>query len=82
MRGLIHLTESTGCNLRHMSGWLCGNSCTSLRSPVMETEGFNWARGSRYWVAVKELRLTYHNGYIYIYIYIYIVSNPEQDKPK
>ena len=23
-----------------------------------------------FWVAVKELRLSYHNGFLYIYIYI------------
>ena len=27
-----------------------------------------------FWVAVKELTLSYHNLYIYIYIYIYIVK--------
>ena len=30
----------------------------------------------KYWVAVKELKLSYHNGCIYIYIY-YITGFPQ-----
>ena len=30
---------------------------------------------SRNWVAVRQLKVTYHNGYVYVHIYIYMYSN-------
>ena len=57
----------------------CQHLASSALPEISKTRGR--ARGTRdfrklNWVAVKELKVSYHNGYIYIYIYIVDIRVP------
>ena len=57
------IPERVGCRdycTEHHKGFGCGSSELSM-SKTSKDQTLNW-------VAVKELKLSYHTGYIYIYI--------------
>ena len=69
----LHETLKT-VSLGALGGTLNGDPCSLLGAftglLLRSILGSPYYGNLTYWVAVMELKLSYHNGYIYIYIHI------------